>query len=239
MAAPASSSLDQLRRDLYELVNAQFDSPEYRKLLSVRFTPQGARVFEVQRTYFVINRRDCWAYASGGAPLDVKRLIWEHEREELIGQDGVPDHVTLSIQEAEQVGLAAGGFEGTHPTATMQTCFWAWIHLAKSRPWLEAVTASSVLEMVVSDEIVRGGGIVRRLGERMAKDLGLPLKEQATNAVHLVADMEHPNLLFKVAAAHAQSPEDHAAILRAAADSLTIERTFRGHLADLIASAAE
>src|SRR5947209_4849072 len=96
--------LDQLRTDLYALANAQFESPEYRKLLSVHFTADGARAFEIQRTHFVINRRDCWGFASGGAPLDVKRLIWEHEREELIGFEGIPDHVTLGIQEAEQVG---------------------------------------------------------------------------------------------------------------------------------------
>jgi pyrroloquinoline quinone (PQQ) biosynthesis protein C len=144
----------------------------------------------------------------------------------------------LGIKEAEQVGLAEGEFDLTRPTDVAQTCFWAWINLAKSRPWLEAVAASSVLEMVVSDEIIQGGGIVRRLGERMAKDLGIPLKEQVTNAVHVVADMEHPDLMFKTAEAHVRTEEDHQAVLRGARDSLAIERVFRGHLADLIAEAS-
>lgn len=230
--------VERLREDLYALANAQFESPEYRKLLSVHFTREGARAFEIQRTHFVLNRRDCWGLASGGAPLDVKRLIWEHEREELMGVDGVPDHVTLGIQEAEQVGLAAGEFDLTRPTDVAQTCFWAWINLAKSRPWLEAVAASSVLEMVVSDEIIQGGGIVRRLGTRMAQDLGIPLKEQVTNAVHVVADMEHPDLMFKAAKAHVHTEEDHQAMLRGARDSLVIERVFRGHMADLIRGTA-
>jgi Iron-containing redox enzyme len=230
--------VERLREDLYALANAQFESAQYRKLLAAHFTREGARLFEVQRTHFVVNRRDCWGYASGGAPLDVKRLIWEHEREELIGYEGIPDHITLGIKEAQQVGLAEGEFELTRPTDLAQTCFWAWINLAKSRPWLEAVAASSVLEMVVSDEIIQGGGIVRRLGERMAQDLGIPLREQATNAVHVVADVEHPDLLFKVAEAHVHTEEDHQAVLRGARESLIIERIWRGHQAELISGLA-
>jgi len=223
-----------LHEKLVELANAQFDSPEYHKLLAAHYTREGAQVFEVQRAHFVKNRRDCWGFVQGAAPLDVKRLIWAHEQEELMGLGDVPDHVTLSIQEAELVGFPKGEFERTKPTELAQTCFWAWLHLAKSRPWLEAVAASSILEWVVSDEIVRGGGIVRRLGERMQADLGIPFRDQPTNAVHVVADVEHANLLLKVAHRYALTDDAPQAILRGARDSLAIERVWRGHLADLI-----
>ncbi len=223
-----------LHEKLVELANAQFDSPEYHKLLAAHYTRGGAQLFEVQRAHFVKNRRDCWGFVQGAAPLDVKRLIWAHEQEELMGLGDVPDHVTLSIQEAELVGFPKGEFERTKPTELAQTCFWAWLHLAKSRPWLEAVAASSILEWVVSDEIVRGGGIVRRLGERMQADLGIPFRDQPTNAVHVVADVEHANLLLKVAHRYALTDDAPQAILRGARDSLAIERVWRGHLADLI-----
>jgi len=223
-----------LHEKLVELANAQFDSPEYHKLLAAHYTREGAQVFEVQRAHFVKNRRDCWGFVQGAAPLDVKRLIWAHEQEELMGLGDVPDHVTLSIQEAELVGFPKGEFERSKPTELAQTCFWAWLHLAKSRPWLEAVAASSILEWVVSDEIVRGGGIVRRLGERMQADLGIPFRDQPTNAVHVVADVEHANLLLEVARRYALTDEAPQAILRGARDSLAIERVWRGHLADLI-----
>ncbi|HLQ34148.1 MAG TPA: iron-containing redox enzyme family protein [Chloroflexota bacterium] len=223
-----------LHEKLVELANAQFDSPEYHKLLAAHYTREGAQVFEVQRAHFVKNRRDCWGFVQGAAPLDVKRLIWAHEQEELMGLGDVPDHVTLSIQEAELVGFPKGEFERSKPTELAQTCFWAWLHLAKSRPWLEAVAASSILEWVVSDEIVRGGGIVRRLGERMQADLGIPFRDQPTNAVHVVADVEHANLLLKVAHRYALTDDAPQAILRGARDSLAIERVWRGHLADLI-----
>ncbi|HLY68011.1 MAG TPA: iron-containing redox enzyme family protein [Chloroflexota bacterium] len=226
---------EQLRQDLTELANQQFESAEYRRLLAAHFTPDGARAFEVQRVHFVKNRRDCWGFVQGAAPLDVKRLIWTHEQEELMGEGDVPDHVTLGIQEAEQVGLPAGDFERSRPTEVAQTCFWAWTHLAKSRSWLEAIAASSILEWVVSDEIINGGGIVRRLGMRMEQDLGLPFREQATNAVHVVADVEHSNLLLDVAGLHVRTDEERAAMVRGARDSLAIERVWRGHQADLIA----
>jgi hypothetical protein len=232
------AAIDQLHAQLVELANAQFQSPQYRKLLAVHYTRDGARDFEVQRTHFVKNRRDCWGFVQGAAPLDVKRLIWQHEQDELMGSDGVPDHITLGIQEAELVGLSAGGFDSTRPTDTAQACFWAWIHLAKSRPWLEGISASSILEWVVSDEVIRGGGIVRRLGERMQEDLGIPFRDQPTNAVHVVADLEHATLLGDVIERHVHTEEAREAILRGARDSLAIERVFRGHLADLIAGTA-
>ena len=229
-----STAVSALEKELVELANAQFESPQYKKLLAVHYTRQGAQDFEVQRTHFVKNRRDCWAYVQGAAPLEVKRLIWRHEQEELMGADGVPDHVTLGIQEAELVGLGAGEFDRTQPTDVAQTCFWAWINLAKSRPWLEGIAASSILEWVVSDEIIRGGGIVRRLGERMQEDLGIPFGKQPTNSVHVVADVEHANLLLDIVAGYAQTEEAQQAVLRGARDSLAIERVFRGHMADLI-----
>lgn len=227
-------SIEQLQAELVELANAQFESLQYKKLLAAHFTREGAQAFEVQRTHFVKNRRDCWAFVQGAAPLDVKRLIWRHEQEELMGLDGVPDHITLGIREAELVGLPPGQFERTVPDDVSQTCFWAWIHLAKSRPWLEGLAASSILEWVVSDEIVRGGGIVRRLGERMQVDLGIAFREQPTNAVHVVADVEHANLLLEVAHRYGHEPRAREAILRGARDSLAIERIWRRHQADLI-----
>ncbi len=232
--SPAAAKLAHLEAELVELANAQFESPEYGRLLAARYTREGAQAYEVQRVHFVKNRRDCWGFVQGAAPLDVKRLIWAHEREELMGLGGVPDHITLSIREAELVGYPKGEFERSRPTDLAQTCFWAWLNLARSRPWLEALAASSILEWVVSDEIIRGGGIVRRLGERMEADLGIPFHKQPTNAVHVVADIEHANLLMEVARRHAHTEQARQAILRGARDSLAIERIWRGHQADLI-----
>ena len=36
-------------------------------------------------------------------PLEVKQLIWEHERDELIGieREGKQDHITLAVQKTK------------------------------------------------------------------------------------------------------------------------------------------
>jgi hypothetical protein len=34
--------------------------------------------------HYIKSRRDCWGAAAVHAPLDVKRAIWEHEKDELI-----------------------------------------------------------------------------------------------------------------------------------------------------------
>ncbi|HLG74129.1 MAG TPA: hypothetical protein VK009_27225 [Chloroflexota bacterium] len=229
------TEIDQLHEQLVELANAQFETPEYRKLTSVHFTRESGQLFEVQRAHFVVNRRDCWGFAQGAAPLEVKRLIWAHEQEELMGAHGVPDHITLGMQEAEVLGMPQTEFERIQPTPIAQTCFWAWINIVKGRPWLESIASCSILEWVVSDDIIRGGGIVRRISQRMHEDLGIPLKEQPTNAVHVVADLEHANLLVTVVRKYGQTEDAREAILRGARNSLLIERVFRGHLADIIA----
>ncbi|MFI5268547.1 MAG: hypothetical protein ACHQ7M_14335, partial [Chloroflexota bacterium] len=58
------------------LANAQFESAEFRQLLGTAFTLARARFFSIEMGRYVNNRRDCWGYVQGAAPLDVKRLIW-------------------------------------------------------------------------------------------------------------------------------------------------------------------
>jgi hypothetical protein len=90
--------IDELNR----MANAQFESPEFRHLLSIRFTPARARCYAVHLARYQDHRRDCWGYVQGAAPLPVKRLIWAHETEELINDPRADaDHSTLAAREAE------------------------------------------------------------------------------------------------------------------------------------------
>ena len=98
--------------------------------------------------YYVQNRRDCWGYVQGSAPLDVKRIVWEHEEDELVGRrsEGRSDHITLAVKEGEVLGLSAEAFERTRRLEGGEVCFSAWIRLAQ-RPWLEAIASTAILEM--------------------------------------------------------------------------------------------
>ena len=231
----AADGVAKMWDELVRLVNEQFDSSPFRRLLSIRFSRARAQHYSVQMAYYVKNRRDCWGYVQGAAPLDVKRLIWHHERDELIGDKdaGKEDHITLAVKEGEVLGLAAEAFHGIPPLEGGTACFYSWIHLAQ-RPWLEALAASAILEMRNSSELIRGGSLSRRIGEMFARDLGIPLKEQINNAEHVVMDVEHAHLLHRVAQTHATTDETQNAILRGAKESLLIDRVYRGHLADML-----
>jgi pyrroloquinoline quinone (PQQ) biosynthesis protein C len=187
--------------------------------------------------FYVQNRRDCWGYVQGSAPLDIKRMIWRHEEDELIGRkaEGKIDHIALAVREGEVLGLSAEAFESAARLEGGEVCFSAWIRLAQ-RPWLEAIAASAILEMRNSGELIEKGSLSRRIGVIFERDLGIPMKRQVNNAEHVVMDVEHAHLLMQVARKYAGTDSARAAILRGAGESLLIDRVYRGHLADMLAA---
>jgi hypothetical protein len=204
-------------------------------LLSAKFTTERAQHYSIQMAYYVQNRRDCWGYVQGLAPLDVKQLIWHHEQDELVGHkaQGKLDHITLAVREGEAFGLSAEAFERTAHLEGGEVCFSAWIRLAQ-RSWLEAIAASAILEMRNSGELIPGGSLSRRIGAIFERDLGIPIKKQINNAEHVVMDVEHAHMLMQVARKYATTDSARAAILRGARESLLIDRVYRGHLADML-----
>jgi hypothetical protein len=72
------------REELDAIVNRQFDTPEYKQYFAVKLTPEREKLLNLHYPHYIKSRRDCWAAASVKAPLDVKRAIWEHEKDELI-----------------------------------------------------------------------------------------------------------------------------------------------------------
>lgn len=233
----AEKGIDTMWQELVRLANEQFDTAPFRRLLATKFTEKRAQEYSLQMAHYVKNRRDCWGYVQGSAPLEVKKLIWEHEEDELIGKktDGKQDHITLAVKEGEAFGLPAEAFDSTECIEGGAVCFSAWIRLAQ-RPWLEAIAGSAILEIRNSGELIKGGSLSRRIGEIFERDLGIPLKKQINNAEHVVMDVEHAHLLHQVAKRHATTEDACQAIVRGAKESLLIDRVYRGHLVDLLAA---
>ena len=225
----------ELIAELNRLANAQFDSPEFRHLLSIRLTPARARCYAVHLARYQDHRRDCWGYVQGAAPLPVKRLIWAHEQEELISDPRAgTDHSTLAAREAETLGMTREEFEQFELAPGAIAAFYAWIHLSKDRPWLEAFTVSSMLERRNDDSVIHGGGLSHRMGRKMAEELGIPLKQLTNSTVHMAADVEHAKLLEWVAERYATTDEARNAMLRAARDTFIVDRAFRGAIAEAL-----
>src|SRR5687768_2502337 len=88
--------------EVKRLASEHFLTPEVQDFLNTRFTPERLRCFLIHNINFIRHRRDCWALAMGEAPLDVKREIWLHEQDELIGdaRAGGLDHYAMILEEA-------------------------------------------------------------------------------------------------------------------------------------------
>jgi hypothetical protein len=112
MSATANG-VEKLWEELVYLCNEQFNTPPFKRLLNAKFNKKKAQHYSIQMAYYVQNRRDCWGYVQGSAPLDVKRMIWEHEEDELVGRksEGKVDHITLAVKEGEVLGLNAEAFD--------------------------------------------------------------------------------------------------------------------------------
>src|SRR4029453_11092097 len=110
-----AKGIDRMWQRLVQMANVQFDSPSFKRLLNTNFSRQRAQQYSIQMVYYVRNRRDCWGYVQGSAPLDVKRLIWENEEDEVNGKEngGKGDHITLAIKEGAVLGLSAEAFDDT------------------------------------------------------------------------------------------------------------------------------
>jgi len=232
-----TNDMDEMWQELVGLCNQQFESEPFKRLLNAKFTKLRAQHYSIQMAYYVQNRRDCWGYVQGSAPLPVKQMIWHHEEDELIGQkaQGKVDHITLAVKEGEVFGLTAEAYETTARMDGGEVCFSAWIRLSQ-KSWLEAIAASAILEMRNSAELIQGGSLSHRIAGIFERDLDIPMKRQINNAEHVVMDVEHAHLLMQVAKAYATSASAQQAILRGARESLMIDRVYRGHLADLMES---
>src|SRR4029434_82437 len=123
-----ANGIDRMWQRLVQMANDQFDSPSFKRLLNTNFSRQRAQQYSIQMVYYVRNRRDCWGYVQESAPLDVKRLIWEHEEDELIGRksEGKEDHITLAVKEGAVLGLSAKAFDDTPELEGGIACFYSW-----------------------------------------------------------------------------------------------------------------
>jgi hypothetical protein len=65
----------------------------------------------------------------------------------------------------------------------------------------------------------------------VARELKIPLKNQASNKEHMEVDIIHANLLFELAQKHVTSKEDYAAATSGAEHGLAIYRTWLGLMA--------
>jgi len=219
--------------------NAQFACPQHARLFAVPLTLERARTWILQQSLWTLNRRDCWAAAQSLAPIDVKRLIWDHERDELAGNAdrGVEDHRNLAIRQGALLNLTPDDFASVEMLAGTRTCTYAWLHLVRASHWLKAISACAALEISNSSEWVEGGGMSLRRGMSFERQLGIPFEKQVSHREHAEVDVEHANILMQVAKRHATTREALDLMLEGLRESWQIERVWKGVVADMMEGA--
>ena len=179
----------QVAKQLDEMVNQWYETPEIRRILTVQLTPARLGFRHLHMTFFGNNRRDSWAAVSCKAPLDVKRAIWEHEKDELIYDPRMGKaHVT-------EEDLGGNKESDMIPGARGVLCL---AYCAREKPWLEGLACSHILERRNNDQIVKGGTLTQRLVKRQEMELGIKKKDQDIGTqVHLIADVDHSTCWMK------------------------------------------
>ena len=225
------SIVNELTATLDKMVNDQFESPEFKQLLLVPLTLERGRFYVVQSALYTSNRRDCWGYVQGSAPLEVKRVIWQHESDELVNDPRANmDHYTLTVKQGEVVGLKPEDFEKAELPPMVRACFYAWHHIAIRNHWLTAYASSHMLERRNNGKIVKGGGMSYRIGKKFENELGINLKKMISLDVHVVADMDHSENISEIFHRYVKTPEDRDLVLKGAEECMAIDRAYRGAL---------
>jgi len=226
------SIVRELTATLDKMVNDQFETPEIKHFLSVPLTMERGRFFVVFNAHYTANRRDCWAYVQGAAPLEVKKLIWQHESDELVNDPRCNmDHFNLTVKQGEVLGLTRADFDNAEIPPMIRACFHAWSDIAIRNHWLTGFTSSQMLERRNNGKIVKGGGMSLRVGQKFEKELGINLKKMISLDVHVAADMDHSDNMSDVYERYVKTPEDCNLVLKGARESMTIDRAFRGAMA--------
>lgn len=224
------SYAERLERELNEMCVETYRSWEWTRYFEIPWTPPRARVVVAHMVYFTGNRRDCWGYVSGASPLDVKRVIWRHEQDELIHDArGDSDHTTLAIREAQALGLTREAIDGFQVVSGATAAFYAWLHLACRRPWLEGLAASHILERRNTGTVVPEYESLR-MKQKLVHEAGVPEEALISTRVHTVADDDHTDMFREIFERHVTDEASYQAVLRGARESLVIDRALRAAL---------
>lgn len=202
-----------------------FAREQKEKEFSGKLTPARARVLAPQWALFNRNRRDCWGAVQCAAPLEVKRAVWRHESEELIADPRCgSDHYSLHVRRCLAVGLTSEEVENAQPLPGCRAAFYGSLYIARTRPWLQALSASSILERAVDRRVVPRD--VQQEVTKWVKDLGVTAKDMEVLTANDNADEDHAGMFEEIFLKHTAGPESEKLILDGARESLDMMSTF-------------
>src|SRR5689334_6499094 len=224
---------NELKEALNRLVNEHYQTPEIIHFNRFPVNLARAGVLMIHRVFYTMNRRDCWGSVQSSAPMDVKKLVWAHEQDELISDARFGgDHQTAEVEKAIKLtGFTREAIMATEPVPGCSAAFAAWLNLSKHSSWIKAFSASAILERANNNRLVKGGGSALRDYQRYSAEVKERIGKVPGHDVHNVADEEHSDMMEVVLDRHAVTAEAARDALEGARQSLVYDRAYRGALA--------
>ena len=163
------------RNELGEVVREFFRSPEMGQFYDTRISLERAQLYLSQLGIYVRQRRHYWPQVAANCPeFVVKQRIMSHEYEELV-EDDFSDrgHLDLIFRQGREVGLSEQEVLDAEPLPTTRAAIYGWWWIARTKPWQEALAASTIAEWTNDDRLLGdlGGGNCGRLYESWSRDL--------------------------------------------------------------------
>jgi len=221
----------ELQEKLDQICRERIEESQRARMRDFPLTPARGRLIALQRALFNKNRRDCWGAVQCSAPIEVKRVIWQHEQEELIKDPRCgSDHYSLHVRRCMALGLTREEIENAQPLPSSRSAFYAWLYVARTKPWLQALSSSSILERQAN--MMSAMGEMRQNTEKWIKELGLTERDMEVHTANENADGDHSDMMAGIFDKYATTPELEALVLQGARESLEINRTFSAGLRD-------
>jgi hypothetical protein len=227
-----SSLVEKLDAELTVLANSQFSTREFELFFSTPLTVERARYATTQMVFYNVNRREGWAFVQAKAPWDIKRLIWQHEQDELFHDPrGGTDHRALMSKEAMALGVSAEALAIAEPSPLVTATLMAFNQASSSLPWLGAMTFAHFLERRNNGRLMKGGGFSARFRDKMVKELKIDSSLLISSNVHVEADMDHSDSIWDAIADSVTDDYTYQIALEGARTCAVVDRAFRAALA--------
>ena len=231
----------QWRQALGECVRDFFRTPEMEHFYSIKMTPERARIYLLQLGLYARQRRNNWPQVAANCPeFEVKQRILAHEYEELVEDEhSKTGHMDLIVRQGKEVGLSAADVMNAAPLPTTKAAMYAWFWIARTRPWQEAIAASTIAEWTNDDRLLGdiGGGNCSRLYKIWSRDLHFSAAQVPNFTAHSKADVKHSDMFLDVLEKYV-APGREQDVVTTATDSMDIHRVYFGGMAQAMERAA-
>lgn len=230
--AERSDLAKKLEAELNVLAIGQFETPEFKLYFETPLSIERARFNAVHMVFYNNNRREGWAYVQAKAPWDVKRVIWEHEKDELFHDPRAgSDHRALMSKEAIALGVDAEELARATPDPLVEAVLAGFNHANATLPWLGALTGAHFLERRNNSTIIPGGAMSMRWRNKVVRELGIGKETLVSSNVHIEADVDHSDSVWEAVAASTVDEYAYETALAGARVAARLDRAFRAALA--------